>query len=150
VVEVPFPGLMSDLIRLAGSNPHGAGMGGYVFWTRKMPSKPVEAALFVKGLRDALVKTGMSRQTAAGYVFHGWRHFFTSYMINRLERKLLKSQTGHKTDIMLSLYGEHTIEGDRDKIRQAQREVFGGLVPAGVKILTDWREKQRGRCRSPN
>jgi len=50
-------------------------------------------------------------------------------MISKLEKKLLKSQTGYKTDAMLNLYGAHWTEGDREKIRQAQQEVFGALVP---------------------
>ncbi|MDR2072777.1 MAG: hypothetical protein LBP60_05015 [Spirochaetaceae bacterium] len=59
---------------------------------------------------------------------HDWRHYYTSYMMDKVERKLLKRQTGHKTDVMLRRYGEHLISGDRERIRQAQVEAFGGLV----------------------
>ena len=92
-------------------------MDSYVFWTKKLPSKPIDAHIFLNGLKDALIKTGMSEESASVYVFHGWRHFFTSYMIGRLEKKLLKSQTGHLTDVMLTRYGDHQIEGDRERIR---------------------------------
>ena len=128
-VEVSFPSLINELLNLAANNPHGANMDSYVFWAEKSPSKPMESCLFLEGLRDALVKTGMSKESAAVYSFHGWRHFFTSYMINKLERKLLKSQTGHLTDAMLTYYGDHKTEGDRERIRQAQTDVFGALVP---------------------
>ena len=104
-------------------------MDSFVFWAEKSPFKPMEGHLFFKGLRKALIIVGMSKESASSYVFHGWRHYFTSYMINKLEKKLLKSQTGHKTDAMLNLYGAHWTEGDREKIRQAQQEVFGALVP---------------------
>jgi len=137
-VEVPFPALIGELLYLAKQNPHGATMDSYVFWTKKLSNKPIEAHIFLNGLRDALVKTGMGQESASMYVFHGWRHFFTSYMIGKIDKKLLKSQTGHLTDIMLAWYGDHTIEGDRDKIRNAQKEVFGELIPANSNWLNSW------------
>jgi len=85
--------------------------------------------MFLDGLRDALMKTGMSQETAAVYVFHGWRHYFTSYMIDRVNEKILQKQTGHKTLVQLEHYGDHLLAGDREKIRQAQRDVFGALMP---------------------
>ena len=65
--------------------------------------------LFLIGLRDALKKIGFSGDEAAKYLFHGWRHFFASYMVRKLEKKLLKSQTGHKTDDMIELYSDHEL-----------------------------------------
>jgi integrase len=128
-VEVPFPLLLEELMKLAKLNPHGESKDSYVFWAKKSSSKPVESIRFLTGLRDALKKIGMSESTAEGYVFHGWRHYFTSYMKGKLDKKLLKSQTGHQTDPMLDHYGDHLLVGDREKIRQAQQEVFGALIP---------------------
>jgi integrase len=128
-VEVPFPGIIHDLVVLAGCNPHGTGMDSYVFWAEKSSSKPMDGILFVEGLRGALEKTGMSHDAAMVYVFHGWRHFYTSYMRGRLDVKLLQSQTGHKTIPMIEHYSGHRLTGDREKIRQAEIEVFGTLVP---------------------
>jgi len=131
-VEVPFSSLINDLLNLAERNPHGVTMDSYVFWAEKSPSKPMESCLFLDGLRDALIKTGMNMESASVYVFHGWRHFFTSYMRDRLNTKLLKTQTGHKTDAMIVRYSDHLLEGDRETIRQAQQEVFRTLVPIAV------------------
>ena len=128
-VEVPFSFIINELIYLAKENPHGTSMDSFIFWADKSESKPIESCLFVKGLRDALIKIGLSKETAAGYDFHGWRHFFTTYMISRLEKKLLKKQTGHLTDKMVDMYGDHFLVEDREKIRQAQQQVFGSLVP---------------------
>ena len=50
-------------------------------------------------------------------------------MIRRLGKKLLKSQTGHKTDVMLAHYGNHRTEGDREIIQVTEREAFAGLLP---------------------
>jgi integrase len=128
-VEVPFGSLIDELLNLAGRNPHGVNMDSYVFWAEKSPVKPMESVLFIKGLRDALEKIGMTHDSASVYVFHGWRHFFTAYMRDRLNEKLLLSQTGHKTVSMLDHYSMHRLAGDRERIRQAQQDVFGALIP---------------------
>ena len=90
--------------------------------------------LLAAGLRDALVKAGMSGEEAKGYVFHGWRHFYTSYMRERLGMKLLQSQTGHKSIFMVEHYSDHRLSGDRERIRQAGLEAFGALIPASQMI----------------
>ncbi|MDR2630970.1 MAG: site-specific integrase, partial [Spirochaetaceae bacterium] len=128
-VEVPFPDVIHNLLHLAGRNPHGSNMDSYVFWSDKVSSKPMNGILFVKGLRNALEKTGMSSDGANAYEFHGWRHFFTSYMRDKLNEKLLQSRTGHKTIPMLNYYSDHVLVGDRERIRQAQRDAFGALLP---------------------
>jgi integrase len=127
-VELPFPGLLADLIGLAGRNPHGASMDSYVFWAEKTATKPIENRLLLAGLREALVKTGMSERSAGVYVFHGWRHFFASYMRNRLTDKLLQSETGHKSLSQLIRYSEHELAEDREKIRKAKKDAFGPLM----------------------
>jgi integrase len=129
MVEVPFPALLHELVKLAERNPHGTSMDSFVFWSRRSPSRPIANTRFVKGLRNALVKAGMDKDSVKIYVFHGWRHFFTAYMRDRLNEKLLQSQTGHKSLAMLGHYSDHLLEGDRERIRQAQMDVFGGLVP---------------------
>ena len=75
-----------------------------------------------------LVKTGMSEKSASVYVFHGWRHFFTSYMRGKLADKLLQSETGHKSISQLVRYSEHELAGDREKIQQVKKDVFGELM----------------------
>jgi integrase len=132
IVELPFPAIIQDLLNLAGDNPHGASMDSYVFWAEKLPGKPMEAEIFLRDLRAALIKTYMSRESAKVYVFHGWRHFFTAYMRERVNEKLLQSQTGHKTLAMLEHYSDHRIAGDRERIQTAQIAAFGELIPSGV------------------
>jgi integrase len=91
--------------------------------------------ILVEGLRDALKKAGFSENEAAKYLFHGWRHFFTSYMVRELDKKLLKSQTGHKTDIMIARYSDHELVGDKELIQTTEREVFAGLLPERIMLL---------------
>jgi len=129
IVEVPFPGLMRELIELARNNPHRQDMDSFIFWAEKLPTKPIEQDIFRRDLKDALVKTGLSKEAAKVYTFHGWRHYFTAYMRPRIDEKLLQAQTGHKTLEMLDLYAGHRIAGDKERLRQAQIETFSGLLP---------------------
>jgi integrase len=127
-VEVPFPGLMHELIEMAKSNLHGHNMDSFVFWAEKFSNKPIEQDIFRRDLKDALIKTGLSQESAKEYTFHGWRYYFTAYMRDKVTEKLSQSQTGHKTLSMLDHYAGHKITGDRERIRQAQIEMFGALL----------------------
>jgi integrase len=129
IVELPFPLIMESLEYIASLNPHGFTPDSYVFWSSRSSYKPIEQIRFVSGLRAALITTGMAEKAAKGFTFHGWRHFFTSYMRNKVEDKLLQSQTGHKTLSMLERYSDHRLCGDRNKIREAQLDVFASLLP---------------------
>ena len=131
-VETPFPYLMSCLINQAKSNPWGFSPDSFVFWSEFHADKPMQPDLFLIGLREALVQIDFSKVEAAKYLFHGWRHFFTSYMVNKLDKKLLKSQTGHLTDDMIELYSDHETVGDRELIQAKKRETFAGLLPEPV------------------
>jgi len=132
IVEVPFPQIIQGLLDLAKHNPHGTGMDSFVFWAEKLPDKPMEAEIFLRDLRSVLIKTGMSKESAKAYTFHAWRHHFTAYMRERVNEKLLQSQTGHKTLAMLDHYSDHRIAGDRERIQAAQKEVFGALIQSGA------------------
>ncbi len=128
-VEIPFPDLMQGLIELAKQNPWGVSPDSFVFWADTKKDIPMPGRFFIDGLRSALVQIGFTKDDAQKYVFHGWRHFFTVYMISKLDNKLLKSQTGHLTDEMIAHYANHRTEGDREFIREQEREVFAGLLP---------------------
>jgi integrase len=134
-VEIPFPDLMNSLIEQAKQNPWGVSPDSFVFWSEIKKNVPLYGCSFVRGLREALIQIGFSQDEAAKYMFHGWRHFYTSYMIGKLDKKLLKSQTGHKTDVMLAHYADHCIEGDRELIKTKEREAFAGILPENALLL---------------
>ena len=134
-VELPFPFLIKELAEQARQNPWGVSPDSYIFWADYNGDRPMLQQSLIDALRKNLVGIGMSEKQAAKYLFHGWRHFYTSYMIRKLDKRLLKSQTGHKTDEMLNLYGGHEIEGDREIIQRMGRETFAGILPANVLSL---------------
>ena len=97
----------------------------------------MNGTVFLDNMRKALVQVGFTQEQAMEYDFHGWRHFYTSYMAKKLDRKLLKSQTGHKTDDMIDLYSDHETVGDKEIIQTVQRETFVDLLPEEVLLLED-------------
>jgi integrase len=129
-VEQPFESLMREIIEIARQNPHGTSPESFVFWSEHKADIPMCGDIFRDGLRDVLLKIGYDKATAYQYRFHDWRHYYTSYMIDKVTEKLLQKQTGHKTKVMLRRYGGHLISGDRERVREAQVAAFGGLIPA--------------------
>ncbi|MDR2864169.1 MAG: NAD-dependent epimerase/dehydratase family protein, partial [Spirochaetaceae bacterium] len=51
-VEVPFPNIIADLLRIANKNPHGASQETFVFWADKSAEKPMEQKIFIRELRE--------------------------------------------------------------------------------------------------
>jgi len=98
---------------------------------------------FVEGLREALIQIGFTESEAKKYMFHGWRHFFTSYMVGKLDKKLLKGETGHLTDIMIDRYSDHETVGDREIIQATKKETFAGLLPEKNKMLVFKKEPEK-------
>jgi integrase len=117
VVEMPFESLLLELIDTARQNPHGTGPESFVFWSEHKADMPMCGNICRDGLRDTLQKIGYNETQAKAYRFHDWRHYYTSYMMDKVTEKLLKKQTGHKTDIMLRRYGEHLISVYRERDR---------------------------------
>jgi integrase len=134
-VELPFPDLIHGLIEQAKQNPWGVSPDSFVFWADTKKDIPMWGQLFIDGLREALIQIGFSKNEAAKYMFHGWRHFYTTYLMGKLEKKLLKSQTGHLTDSMLAHYGEHQTESDRKTIQAMAVKTFGGLIPSIIGFI---------------
>jgi integrase len=128
-VEVPFPEVIQALCDLAKRNPHGTSLESFVFWAGIYSTKPMEGEVFLRDLRRALLKIGMSKESTTEYCFHSWRHFFTSYMKGKVDDKVLQSMTGHKTAEMLDLYSNHELSDDRVKLQIAQKTAFAGLLP---------------------
>jgi integrase len=142
-VQMPFPQIINALKNLAGSNPHGQGLSGFVFYSDTMPNQPFDKLILRKKLRVALRVIGMSEADSKKYTFHSWRHFYTSYMKDKITDKLLQSQTGHKSDRMLKHYSNHTIDGDTERIQQAQSAAFGRLLPETIDTNFDLPNRER-------
>ena len=126
IVYVYYPYIMEQLRNLAFCNPHENG-AGFIFWG-KLPDKPIDCNVFRKFFRRALVKAGMNEDDAKQLTFHAWRHFYTTYMADKVNQRALMSQTGHKTQIMLEHYAAHQTAEEAQLITKAQAEIFGAIL----------------------
>ena len=79
---------------------------------------------FVKDIHNLFESQAKAKQIT----FHAWRHFYTTYMSDRVNQKALQSQTGHKTQIMLEHYAAHQTAEEAKKIMSAQAEAFGPVM----------------------
>ncbi len=141
VVQMPFAQIMDALLSLGNSNPWGQGLDGFVFYSLVLPDRPVDEKLFIKELRIALQKAGLTAESSKRYTFHAWRHFYTAYMrfSKGMNDKLLMSQTGHKSLEMLEHYAAHELGGEAEIVRDDQKINFGGIVEkAGAVGVTPW------------
>lgn len=127
VVFVPFPNIIDALKRLAETNPYNKGLDGFIFYAT-IPGKPIECRVFLTGLRKSLVRIGMKRETAMHYTFHAWRHYFSVYMKDKVNDRILQLQTGHKELSMLEHYANHETKTDEERIKSAQRQMFGRVI----------------------
>lgn len=127
IVFVPFPNIINALKRLAETNPYNQGLDAFIFYAT-VPDKPLENRVFLKGLRKSLIKIGMKEENAKQYTFHAWRHYFSVYMKDRVNDRILQLQTGHKEIEMLEHYANHKTKTDEEKIKNAQKEIFGSVI----------------------
>jgi hypothetical protein len=44
-------------------------MDSFVFWAEKLPDKPIEQDIFRRDLKDALIKSGLSQESAKAVNF---------------------------------------------------------------------------------
>jgi integrase len=53
-VELPFDGLIQDIMQIARQNPHGCTLDSFVFWGDRLHTKPMEENLLLDDLRVAM------------------------------------------------------------------------------------------------
>lgn len=123
-----FPEIREGLQRLSDSNPYHAGMDGYIFWAT-IPGRPRENPAWLRDLRAVAAEIGIPEIKKIS--FHAWRHFFTTYMYNELDEKVLQKATGHKTIEMLRHYANHERQADVSAIQEAVKKVFEPILYAG-------------------
>ena len=122
VVYFPFPGIISTLMN------GEAGMEDYIFPAPLKENRPMDIKLPNLMLHRQLVKIGLSESESKQYCFHSWRHFYTTYMSEKVNERVLQKQTGHKSLKMLEHYGNHNVNEDMEIIRNAQIESFGKII----------------------
>ena len=126
VVYFPFPQITAELMKLADLN--GGDLEALIFSGAIINTQPMDIKLPNKRLHEQLIKIGLTKEESKKYCFHSWRHFYATYMSDKVNQRALQSQTGHKTVVMLEHYSSHQIDSDITAIESAQMEIFGSIV----------------------
>lgn len=123
IAYVPFPDILKKLKKMAIYSDC------YVFSGRN-PLKPMDAKCWLRELRQELKKLGVDEDIIEKIHFHSWRHYFTVHMKNQgnLEPYLLGRMTGHKTSSMLEYYGNHKLNVESIKMKEAVQRVFANFL----------------------
>lgn len=125
-VYFPFPQIIQRLMYLAELN--GNRLDSFIFFAPLLKNKPMDKKLPNKHLKRQMRLVGISEEDCRQICFHSWRHFYTTYMSDKVNQRILQTQTGHKTLAMLEHYGNHSLESDISKIEAAQIELFNDIV----------------------
>ena len=125
-VFFPFPQITRRLLYLADLND--GRLDSFIFFAPLSKNKPMDKKILNQSLKKQMRKVGIAEEDCRQICFHSWRHFYTTYMSDRVNQRVLQSQTGHKTLAMLEHYGNHSIESDMNEVEAAQIEMFGEIV----------------------
>ncbi len=124
--QLPIPiskELREELLIMGRLNPFCDTDRAFIFFSDK-GNTPMDNSGWIKYLRRALAETGYDRPERI--VFHSWRHFFCSRMLDVIpDKRVVMALSGHKTSAMLDHYGKH-IEEEKtlEAVRRAMRELF--------------------------
>lgn len=132
-VYIPFPFIMEKLKfyaemskKVSADNIILENTPAYIFRGESF-DKPMDGKTCLNHLRAALIKTGMAEDEARQITFHAWRHFYTTYMSDKVNQRALQSQTGHKTASMLEHYANHQTLEEAKEIIAAQTQLFSTI-----------------------
>lgn len=126
VVYFPFPQITERMMYLADVN--GGRLDSYIFFGLLSDNKPMDKKLLILHLRRQMKLVGIAEEDCKQICFHSWRHFYTTYMSDKVNQRILQTQTGHKTLAMLEHYGNHSLESDVNEVEAAQLELFNAIV----------------------
>ena len=93
------------------------------------PVRPRENKVWLDDLREVAAQSGIN--DLEKITFHGWRHFFTTYMYSEVKEGLLQKATVRKTIEMLRHYANHERDYDASEIQGALRKVFEPILRVG-------------------
>ena len=125
-VYFPFPQITQKLLYLADMN--GGRLDSFIFFAPLSKNKPMDKKILNQSLKKQMRKVGIAEEDCKQICFHSWRHFYTTYMSEKVNQRILQTQTGHKTLAMLEHYGNHSLESDINEIETAQIELFNDIV----------------------
>jgi len=120
-----LPAVRAALIDLLEDNPYDT-EDPFVFYSLK-PDRPVDSGVLLKGLYEALEKTGVDRR-GRNISFHSWRHFFCSKITQFVEGEKVAKVSGHLTEAVFKKYADHVEAKNIREVGAAAAAVFENII----------------------
>lgn len=133
--QLPIPiskELRDEMVMMGKLNPFCNTDEAYIFFSDK-GNTPMDNSGWIKYLRRALTQVGYDKPERI--VFHAWRHFFCSRMLDIIpDKRIVMALSGHKTSVMLDHYAKH-IEEEKtlETVRKAIKELFADNEDDSIK-----------------
>ena len=129
VRALPLPRIIrKELLQLVSRNPHGTGPGMYVFWSISLPDKPMSINHLRDGLKRALLELKPEKDSAywknRNIVFHSWRHYFSSRLVDKIDKRTAMLATGHSTGAVFDAYANHKTEEQFKRLADTMGEIL--------------------------
>lgn len=126
---VPIPQVVRQrLLKLVSENPHtNAFTDGetLAFWGL-VPGQPIDQKPILNALKTAMYSIGITEEERKkrNVVFHSWRHFYATTMVNDVDEEHAKFILGHASLDMTKHYAAHERKKDLDLMSEITDQTF--------------------------
>ena len=118
------------LIEQAKKSPYGYKKDNFIFYGYTQ-SIPCQGRHWNEALHENCKAIGI--KDFKEVTFHSWRHFFTTFMADKVDERKLQLVTGHKTRAILEHYANHESEATLNELEKVASKLF-------LPILTDYKK----------
>jgi integrase len=122
-----LPEVRAEIMDLLEENPFKEIEDPFIFYSL-LPDQPMDAKFTILGLKAACRAVGID-PVARNIVFHSWRHFYASRMLDRMTAAQVQRVTGHKSAAVFNLYADHLEDENLEAMGAAAAQVFGKIFP---------------------
>ena len=126
---VPIPEVVRQrLMKLVMENPHTNSFADgetLAFWGL-VPGQPIDQKPVLKALKSAMYSIGITEEERKkrNVVFHSWRHFYATTMVNDVDEEHAKFILGHASLDMTKHYAAHERQKDLDLMSEITDQTF--------------------------
>lgn len=138
--KVPLvPQVRDALLTVTNQNPHEVNPTSFVFWSLRESDRPMAARGFSDALREMLVrltltadertepakvKKAQSDWKERAVTFHSWRHFYSTNLADRIDKRKAMLATGLRTGVVFDVYSNHKNAETLREVSNAVRSAF--------------------------
>jgi integrase len=128
--DVPVvPAISRALKEYAKRNPQYSDLS-LVFFSSRDCTIPVDRKFFENSLYRALYRIGISedQRKERNIVFHSWRHFYATQMVERVRQEQAQQALGHLSPEMTKQYANHKTRQSIEAVESAMNDTYRQII----------------------